>query len=99
MRSAMKLGICVLCMLAITVIAGPRSVKAADLIKIGVIYPLTGGAAAEGRELRAGAELALEISNKVYQNISMNMANSLRSRSKTTRARRYGKPIRRSTPS
>ncbi len=32
-------------------------------IKIGVLYPLTGGAAAEGRELRAGAELALEIAN------------------------------------
>lgn len=30
-------------------------VFAAPSVKIGVIYPLTGGAAAEGRELRAGA--------------------------------------------
>ena len=74
MRSVMRLGICVLCLLAITVIVGPGSVKAADVIKIGVIYPLTGGAAAEGRELRAGAELALEIANKVYKDISMTMA-------------------------
>jgi hypothetical protein len=45
MRSAMKLGICVLCMLAITAIARPGSVKAAGC-QVGVIYPLTGGAAA-----------------------------------------------------
>ena len=49
-------------------------VQAADVIKIGVIYPLTGGAAAEGRELRAGAELALEIVNNAYPAIAMNMA-------------------------
>jgi branched-chain amino acid transport system substrate-binding protein len=52
----------------------PHHAMGAEAIKIGVIYPLTGGAAAEGRELRAGAELALEIANKVYPNISMNMA-------------------------
>ena len=50
---------------------GPVS---AATIKIGVIYPLTGGAAAEGRELRAGAELALEIANNAYPAIAMNMA-------------------------
>ena len=43
-------------------------------IKIGVLYPLTGGAAAEGRELRAGAELALEIANGKFPGISMDMA-------------------------
>ena len=47
---------------------------AADTIKIGALYPLTGGSAAEGRELRAGAELAAEIANKVFDKISMNMA-------------------------
>jgi branched-chain amino acid transport system substrate-binding protein len=46
----------------------------AKTIKIGVIYPLTGGAAAEGRELRAGAELAVQIANNVTSGINMDMA-------------------------
>ena len=47
---------------------------AAETIKIGVLYPLTGGAAAEGRELRAGAELAVQIANNVTSGIDMDMA-------------------------
>jgi len=47
--------------------------QAAETIKIGVIYPLTGGAAAEGRELRAGAELAAEIVNTAMPDIKMTM--------------------------
>jgi branched-chain amino acid transport system substrate-binding protein len=43
-------------------------------VKIGVIYPLTGGAAAAGRELRAGAELAAEIANSVMADLPMTMA-------------------------
>ena len=49
-------------------------VQAQTTIKIGVIYPLTGGAAAEGRELRAGAELAQEIANNSNPVIAMSMA-------------------------
>ena len=45
----------------------------ADTVKIGVLYPLTGGAAAEGRELRAGAELAAEIANNIMP-VDMDMA-------------------------
>ena len=74
MKSTMRLGMVVMGLLAIAGLWVPAGVMAADTIKIGVIYPLTGGAAAEGRELRAGAELAMEIVNKVYPNISMNMA-------------------------
>ena len=74
MRSVMRLSICVLCVLAITGIFGPGNVQAADEIKIGVIYPLTGGAAAAGRELRAGAELAAEIANNVMPDLPMSMA-------------------------
>ena len=48
--------------------AGPKE------IKIGVIYPLTGPAAAAGRELRAGAELAAQIANEVMPKIKMTMA-------------------------
>jgi branched-chain amino acid transport system substrate-binding protein len=47
---------------------------AAEEIKIGVLYPLTGGAAAEGRELRDGAELAVEIANNVKADVDMAMA-------------------------
>jgi branched-chain amino acid transport system substrate-binding protein len=43
-------------------------------IKIGVIYPLTGGAAAAGRVLRNGAELAAEIANQVVPGVDMEMA-------------------------
>ena len=44
------------------------------VIKIGAIYPLTGGAAAAGRVLRAGAELAAEIANGKVEGIDMDMA-------------------------
>ena len=47
---------------------------AAKEIKIGVIYPLTGGAAAAGRELRAGAELAAQLCNEAHGDIDMTMA-------------------------
>ncbi|MDZ7700532.1 MAG: ABC transporter substrate-binding protein [Deltaproteobacteria bacterium] len=46
----------------------------AEEIKIGVIYPLTGGAAAAGRELRAGAELAARIANSLMPDLAMPMA-------------------------
>jgi branched-chain amino acid transport system substrate-binding protein len=52
----------------------PSGVMAEKVIKIGAIYPLTGGAAAAGRELRAGAELAAEIANKVMSDVNMTMA-------------------------
>ena len=52
----------------------PTGALAEKEIKIGVIYPLTGGAAAAGRELRAGAELAAEIANNVMADINMSMA-------------------------
>jgi len=74
MKAMVRLGIIVLGILAIIALLVPAVIQAAEPIKIGVIYPLTGGAAAEGRELRAGAELALEIANKAYPNISMTMA-------------------------
>ena len=52
----------------------PSPAPAARVVKIGVIYPLTGGAAAAGRELRAGAELAAEIANGVMADLPMTMA-------------------------
>ncbi|MBI5602455.1 MAG: ABC transporter substrate-binding protein [Deltaproteobacteria bacterium] len=58
----------------VALVMGMGTALAANTVKIGVIYPLTGGAAAEGRELRAGAELAQEIANNVYPNMAMTMA-------------------------
>jgi branched-chain amino acid transport system substrate-binding protein len=52
----------------------PAGAFAEKEIKIGVIYPLTGGAAAAGRELRAGAELAAKIANDTMPDIDMTMA-------------------------
>ena len=44
------------------------------LVSPGAIFPLTGGAAAVGRELRAGAELSAEIANTTMADINMTMA-------------------------
>jgi len=74
MKSVIRLGMVVLSMLAVFGLMGPANVLAVEEIKIGVIYPLTGGAAAAGRELRAGAELAAEIANNVMADLPMTMA-------------------------
>jgi branched-chain amino acid transport system substrate-binding protein len=67
--TAVVAGLAILCGL---LIPGPS--LAAKEIKIGVIYPLTGGAAAAGRELRAGAELAAQLCNETHADIDMTMA-------------------------
>jgi branched-chain amino acid transport system substrate-binding protein len=64
----------VLGLLIVAGLIGPTGASALDEVKIGVIYPLTGGAAAAGRELRAGAELAAEIANNVMPDLNMTMA-------------------------
>lgn len=61
-------------MLTLVVFIGIPASYALETIKIGVLYPLTGGAAAEGRELRAGAELAARIANERMPEIKMDMA-------------------------
>jgi branched-chain amino acid transport system substrate-binding protein len=61
----------------LTLIVGliiPAGAMAEKVIKIGAIYPLTGGAAAAGRELRAGVELAVELANTNMPNVNMSMA-------------------------
>ncbi|MGD9300644.1 MAG: ABC transporter substrate-binding protein [Desulfobacterales bacterium] len=74
MKSLFKIGMLVVVLTLIIGLILPAGVMAAKVIKIGVIYPLTGGAAAAGRELRAGAELAAEIANKGMSDIDMTMA-------------------------
>ncbi|MBW1737305.1 MAG: ABC transporter substrate-binding protein [Deltaproteobacteria bacterium] len=74
MRSIAKFSMVALGVLAVMGLLVPSAALAAKEIKIGVIYPLTGGAAAAGRELRAGAELAVKIANNAMADINMTMA-------------------------
>lgn len=71
MKSMVKIAFCLILAAGFFL---PAGAGAAEEIKIGVIYPLTGGAAAAGRELRAGAELAAEIANNAMADIEMTMA-------------------------
>ncbi len=74
MRSIFRFSILVFGLLAMAGLLVPTASLAEKEVTIGVIYPLTGGAAAAGRELRAGAELAAEIANNVMANLPMTMA-------------------------
>ena len=74
MRAITRCGLIVLSMVLTIGLIIPVGALAAKEIKIGVIYPLTGGAAAAGRELRAGVELAVEIANNGMSDINMTMA-------------------------
>jgi branched-chain amino acid transport system substrate-binding protein len=74
MRAILKCGFYFLSVALIIGLIIPTGAFAEKTIKIGVIYPLTGGAAAAGRELRAGAELAAEIANNAMADINMSMA-------------------------
>jgi len=74
MKKALRYGLCVLSLMLVIGMVFPAGALAQKTIKIGVIYPLTGGAAAAGRELRAGAELAAEIANNAMPDIAMTMA-------------------------
>ena len=65
-------------LLVVAALLLPTGARAEKEIKIGVLYPLTGGAAAAGRELRAGAELAAEIANTAMADINMTMAEKCR---------------------
>jgi branched-chain amino acid transport system substrate-binding protein len=74
MKKALRYGLCVLSLMLVIGLIFPAGALAQKTIKIGVIYPLTGGAAAAGRELRAGAELAAQIANNAMPDIAMTMA-------------------------
>ena len=54
MKKALRYGLCALSLMLVIGMIFPLGVLAQKTIKIGAIYPLTGGAAAAGRELRAG---------------------------------------------
>ena len=55
MKALLKVGTTALGLLLVVALFLPTGASAVEEVKIGVIYPLTGGAAAAGRELRAGA--------------------------------------------
>ncbi len=58
----------------LAIVAGTGTVLAADEVKIGLIWPLTGESAAAGRELEIGARLAQEIVNRQMPDLKMDMA-------------------------
>jgi branched-chain amino acid transport system substrate-binding protein len=74
MKKALRYGVGMLSLILAVGMIFPAGVLAQKTIKIGAIYPLTGGAAAAGRELRAGVELAVEIANNAMADIDMSMA-------------------------
>jgi branched-chain amino acid transport system substrate-binding protein len=74
MKKTMRYGWYVLSLVLVIGMIIPAGALAQKTVKIGVIYPLTGGAAAAGRELRAGVELAVEIANNAMADINMTMA-------------------------
>jgi len=74
MKTLLKSGVLVLSLLLAIGLILPSGATAEKVIKIGAIYPLTGGAAAAGRELRAGVELAVELANSAGANVDMSMA-------------------------
>jgi branched-chain amino acid transport system substrate-binding protein len=74
MKSFSKMGVVFVTLLLAFGLIWPAGAVAENVIKIGAIYPLTGGAAAAGRELRAGVELAVELANNVMADVDMSMA-------------------------
>lgn len=77
MKKALRYGIGLLSLILAIGMIFPAGVAAQKTIKIGAIYPLTGGAAAAGRELRAGVELAVEIANSSMPDVDMSMAKNV----------------------
>ena len=73
MRRSLKCARLLMGMTLLTALACAGAAMAEE-IKSGVLVPLTGGAAAAGRELRSGAELALDIANNAMPDINMTMA-------------------------
>ena len=76
MKKTLRYGLCVLSLVLVIGMIIPAGALAQKTVKIGAIYPLTGGAAAAGRELRAGVELAVELANNAMSDINMTMAKS-----------------------
>ncbi len=61
-RKCLGVGIVVLALAA----SLPGTGLAAEVIKIGAVYPLTGDVASTGQECKSGVEMALEIINGTY---------------------------------
>ena len=64
----------VVALVAIAAMFGGLPSIAAAEVKIGVIYPFTGGSAAAGRELEIGARLAADIANRKIPDLAMDIA-------------------------
>jgi branched-chain amino acid transport system substrate-binding protein len=58
----------------VEVVVTPTSPPPPEEVLIGVIYPLTGGLAATGEDLKAGVELAIEIVNGEFPDLNLPLA-------------------------
>ncbi len=70
----MKKVFLVVCILLMVFSVGITKLYAAEKIKIGVIYPLTGPAASTGQVLLEGVKLAVDIINGEYKSLNMPLA-------------------------
>jgi branched-chain amino acid transport system substrate-binding protein len=75
-RNLRSFGLFVIAFIFFAIVSGDSSALAVDSVKIGVIYPFTGGSAAAGRGLRIGAQLAADIANNRIQYLNLEMAKS-----------------------
>ncbi len=69
-------GFLVVAIAAFVIVVTNSLVLAEEEVKIGVIYPFTGGSAAAGRQLEIGAQLAADIANNRIQYLDLEMAKS-----------------------
>lgn len=74
-RFLARCGLFVISAMVISGLLVPTSIWAAKEVKIGVVFPLSGGLASTGRLLRIGVELAAEIVNNRMKNLDIPMAN------------------------
>ena len=74
LRNFQRFGLFVIAIISFAIVSGDSSVLAVDPVKIGVIYPFTGGSAAAGCQLRIGVQLAADITNSRIQYLDLEMA-------------------------
>src|SRR6476659_3767029 len=55
---------------ATTLASGARIARAADPVKVGVLFPLTGNAAAAGQASKAAVEVAVDLVNNAHPELA-----------------------------
>jgi branched-chain amino acid transport system substrate-binding protein len=66
--------VCILTAFALLVSCGPAPRVIEEQVLVGVIYPLTGGLAASGEDVKAGVEFAVELVNGEFPDLNLPLA-------------------------